>query len=66
MKKILMILMTLVSFGSFAEDLVKEESIVKEEKNIETISKKNDQEPVYSDEIIYSSEKFIRLKKGCA
>ena len=62
MKKILMILMTLVSFGSFAEDLVKEESIVKEEKNIETISKKNDQEPVYSDEIIYSSEKFIRLK----
>ncbi len=37
MKKILMVLITLISFNSFAEELIKDEDVVKEETSIQVV-----------------------------
>jgi len=38
MKKILIVLMALISFSSFSEELIKDENLVKEETSVEEVS----------------------------
>jgi hypothetical protein len=62
MKKILMVLITLISFNSFAEELIKDEDVVKEETSIQVVEDETTENVINSDEIKEESGKFVRLK----
>ena len=62
MKKILMVLITLISFNSFAEELIKDEDVVKEETSIQVVEDETTENVINSDEIKEQSGKFVRLK----
>ena len=62
MKRILMVLITLISFNSFAEELIKDEDVVKEETSIQVVEDETTENVINSDEIKEQSGKFVRLK----
>ena len=62
MKKILMVLITLISFNSFAEELIKDEDVVKEETSIQVVEDETTENVINTDEIKEQSGKFVRLK----
>lgn len=62
MKKILMVLITLISFNSFAEELIKDEDVVKEETSIQVVEDETTENVINLDEIKEQSGKFVRLK----
>ena len=60
MKKILMVLITLISFNSFAEELIKDEDVVKEETSIQVVEDETTENVINSDEIKEESSRWNR------